>query len=69
MLRFTGGSQATLDDQFDSSALLCTGFEDYKPGAAEEDDFLDPEELAVMDANYRRRRTGASDGRNMVTGY
>lgn len=71
LLRFTGNNQATLDDQFDSTALLAHGFENYKPGAAEEEDFTLDEELALMaDARYRRRGAiGAGDGRSVVTGY
>jgi len=71
MLKFTGNRQATLDDQFDSTALLVSGFENYKPEAAEEDDFTADEELAILaDAKYRRRGALAqADGRSQVTGY
>jgi len=67
-LRFTGRSQATLDDQFDSTSLICIGFENYKPEAAEEEDFLEDEELSLR-AMARMRRGPGRDGRSLVTGY
>ena len=62
LLKFTGHSEATLDDQFDSAALLSLGFEDI--AHLEEDDFLDEEEVELIRGDPRR--TG---GRNAVTGY
>ena len=68
LLRFTGNAQATLDDQFDSTSLVCIGFENYKPEAAEEEDFLEPEELSIREMN-RLRRGPSRAGRSQVTGY
>jgi hypothetical protein len=62
MLRFTGHSDATLDDQFDSAALLSLGFEDL--ATVEEDDFI-PEEEWV----FRRSDPRLEQGRSRVTGY
>lgn len=67
-LKFTGSSQATLDDQFDSTSLLCIGFENYKPEAAEEEDFMEEEELSLRQLAINRRGPGR-DGRSSVTGY
>lgn len=68
LLKFTGLTEATLDDQFDSTALLAIGFESHKPEAAEEDDFMEEEELEIM-TRARRRMQGLDDGRSLVTGY
>ena len=62
LLRFTGHSEATLDDQFDSAALLSLGFEDLAD--VEEDDFDGEEEHSL-----RRDDPRVSAGRNQVTGY
>lgn len=67
-LRFTGNSQATLDDQFDSTSLLCVGYETVKP-AVDEEDYMDEEELSLVEMNRRRRGAYGQDGRSMVTGY
>lgn len=67
LLRFTGGAQAVLDDQFDSAALLALGAE--RMGDVEEDDFIEEEELEILEMNRSRRRSGHSDGRSYVTGY
>lgn len=68
LLRFTGGAQAILDDQFDSDSLLAIGAE--RIGDAEKDDFVDDEELSILaDARYRRQRGIEVTGRSMVTGY
>jgi len=66
VLRFTGYATATLDDQFDSGALLSTGF-DHMP-EVEDDDFWQDEDYE-MDRGYRTRGGSASDGRSAVTGY
>lgn len=66
MLRFTGGSQATLDDQFDSNSLLAIGAE--RLGKQESDDFEQEEELSIQEMNRLRRGAGR-DGRSAVTGY
>lgn len=62
LLRFTGHSEATLDDQFDSSALLSLGFDDL--ANVDEDDFLDEEEVEARSNNPRKY-----SGRSTVTGY
>jgi hypothetical protein len=67
-LKFTGASEATLDDQFDSASLLARGFELYMDQAAEREDFLDPEELEI-ELRARRRFSGYDEGRSPVTGY
>ena len=69
MLKFTGGTQATLDDQFDSTSLLALGFDKYmeKP---EEEDFMQDDEVALLDAARRRTHSShAEDGRSQTTGY
>lgn len=69
LLKFTGGAQAILDDQFDSTAQLMIGFE--IEGKVDEDDFTDQEELAVLRANRGRfsRGQAEADGRSETTGY
>ena len=62
MLHFTGTSDATLDDQFDSAALLSLGFEDLADVV--EDDFEGEEE-----AYFRREDPRQFSGRSAVTGY
>lgn len=62
MLRFTGYADATLDDQFDSAALLSLGFDDLAD--TDEESFVDEEEL-----EFRRQDPRRSLGRNRVTGY
>lgn len=62
MLRFTGMSDATLDDQFDSTAILSRGFDEF--AVVEAEDFMDEEELY-------RSKTGPAEGqgRDSTTGY
>lgn len=64
LLRFTGDSEALLDDQFDSTVWLCRGFEDK---LVEDDDSLsdEEEEFNRMSASLRR----GGEGRSPVTGY
>lgn len=62
MLRFTGRDDATLDDQFDSAALLSLGFEDL--AEVDDDDFLPEEEW-----RFRASDPRVLDGRSQVTGY
>jgi predicted phage terminase large subunit-like protein len=62
LLKFTGYSEATLDDQFDSTAILFKGLNQVSDVDAE--DFLDEEELEMAAQDPRR-----SHGRNKVTGY
>lgn len=62
LLRFTGYSDAVLDDQFDSAALVSRGFEELP--LLEEEDFMDDDEL------YARGTGPSSDkGRSQTTGY
>lgn len=68
LLKFTGVSEALLDDQFDSTALLASGIENYKP-EVEEDEFVEDEELSIREMNRLRRGLGQSSGRSTVTGY
>ena len=62
VLKFTGNSEATLDDQFDSAALLSLGFEDLSHMTDE--DFKSEEE-EEMERNDPR----VASGRNIHTGY
>ena len=62
LLKFTGRGQATLDDQFDSAALLSLGFEDIAHLA--EEDFMSEDEEEMIYADPRR-----AAGRNAITGY
>lgn len=62
LLRFTGNADATLDDQFDSSAILAKGLE--LVAEIEEDDFLDDDELEMIHNDPRK-----AYGRSVVTGY
>jgi len=61
-LRFTGFSEATLDDQFDSTAILFKGMDSLPD--LEEDDFEAEEELEMRRQDPRREA-----GRSSVTGY
>tara|TARA_R110000868_G_scaffold304180_4_gene564711 strand:- start:1493 stop:2968 length:1476 start_codon:yes stop_codon:yes gene_type:complete len=65
-LRFTGSAAATLDDQFDSAALLSRGFDTFTH--VEKEDFFDDEEWALEEGFHRRKQT-AAHGRSLVTGY
>lgn len=68
LLKFTGASEAKLDDQFDSTSLLAIGFDRYMD-RVEEEDFVDDEEFRIRMAARARRGGAASDGRSQVTGY
>lgn len=65
LLRFTGATEATLDDQFDSAGLLSRGIEDFSEVVPE--DFWSEEELEFEVQSVRTR--GRGDGRSKVTGY
>lgn len=65
VLKFTGVSDALLDDQFDSSALLAKGVENLPE--LEEEDFLDDEEEEYLRDSERLRSHGGE--RNASTGY
>ncbi len=62
LLRFTGTAAATLDDQFDSAALLCRGFDDLS--MVEEEDLLDGEEL-----EWLSQVPNKNVGRSLTTRY
>lgn len=62
MLRFTGNAEATLDDQFDSAALLSLGFEDLAD--VEDEDFVEEDEIEMRRSDPRNLQ-----GRSKVTGY
>jgi len=63
-LKFTGGKQAKLDDQFDSTATLCIGLENM--GSLDEEDFEETDELEEEENQYYREN---AVGRNRHTGY
>jgi len=64
LLKFTGYGESTLDDQFDSAALLALGVE--RLGPVEDEDFESDEELEIL---ARNRMRPEQDGRSRVTGY
>jgi len=67
LLRFTGTSEALLDDQFDSAALLSKGFEEFR--LLESDEFMSDAEEQLEERSRSLRRGTGSDGRSQVTGY
>lgn len=65
--RFTGESDAVLDDQFDSTAILCAGLAELKLGQVPEiEDFLTESEEEYMFTSEALKYGGA---RNAITGY
>lgn len=64
LLRFTGDSEAMLDDQFDSTVWMSVGFESE---SVEDEDALteDEEEFLAQSARHK----GGGDGRSKHTGY
>src|SRR6266850_631347 len=64
VLRFTGVTEATLDDQFDADSLLCRGFEEFYD--LSEEDFESDEARGFREMAVAAR--GVS-GRNQYTGY
>jgi len=66
VLRFTGYATATLDDQFDSAALLSLGFDDFQH--VEREDFFE-EDHWEMERGFRQRGTTEDMGRSATTGY
>ena len=66
LLKFTGDSEALLDDQFDSSALLSKGLEDYRSDLEIEDFETDVQRDWRGQSEILR---GGGDGRSTVTGY
>ena len=67
LLKFTGYSEATLDDQFDSAALLSRGFDSL--AEVERDDLLSPEEQEWEAGLFEQLRAPEVSGRSAVTGY
>jgi hypothetical protein len=67
LLRFTGTAAATLDDQFDSTALLSLGFDKF--AHVEPEDFFDAEDLEMEKGFWNRKKSGPSSSRNATTGY
>jgi hypothetical protein len=63
LLRFTGDTEAVLDDQFDSAALLARGFESWN--VDEEDGKTEEEE----EFEYQAKTHRELQGRSAVTGY
>lgn len=61
-MRFTGNSDAVLDDQFDSAAILSRGFDDLP--VIDEEYFMTEEEIY-----FRKTGPVKAAGRNRVTGY
>lgn len=64
LLTFTGVTDAVLDDQFDSTALMSLGFDDFHE--VEEEDFISEEEWMEEREARRYRSRGSS---RSVTGY
>lgn len=64
LLKFTGVTEATLDDQFDSTALLSLGFEGVH--VLDDEDFMSDEEKEFEAMVIASRK---ADGRSAVTGY
>lgn len=62
LLRFTGAAAATLDDQFDSAALLSRGFDSFRH--IDEDEWTADDEF-----EFRRATPPQVSGRSEVTGY
>lgn len=62
LLRFTGYSDAVLDDQFDSAAILSRGIENLP--ILDDEDFMDEDELAML-----RKTPRSGQGRSETTGY
>jgi hypothetical protein len=62
ILRFTGYSEASKDDQVDAAALLSLGFDDLQEMSS--DDFISEEEEDMIKTDPRKIR-----GRNTITGY
>ncbi len=66
-LKFTGTAAATLDDQFDSAALLSRGFDDF--AQVEEEDFFNEDQQELERGFWMHRSGGSATGRSSVTGY
>ena len=66
LMRFTGNSDAVLDDQFDSAAILSAGFDSV--ALVEEEDFYSDNQWE-MEEGFRTRGGAAEQGRSVTTGY
>jgi hypothetical protein len=66
-LRFTGTAAATLDDYFDSAALLSRGFDDF--AHVEVQDFYGEDEWEMEKGFWNRGKQSDGAGRSRVTGY
>ena len=64
LMRFTGDSEALLDDQFDSTATLFLGLE--KSPDVEEEDSISQDEIEFRSRGDELRK---NSGRSLVTGY
>src|SRR5271166_943989 len=64
--RFTGDSDAVLDDQFDSTSILCRGVAD--PPEVTQEDFMTEEEEEFLFRSRSLKRSGGGE-RNSITGY
>lgn len=62
LMRFTGNSDAVLDDQFDSTAILSRGYDDLP--VIDDEYFMTEEEIY-----FHRKEPAKPIGRNRVTGY
>jgi hypothetical protein len=65
LMRFTGDSEAVLDDQFDSTSILCRGLESRQPDLEAEDFLTESEEEFLWHSSALKK----SHDRNAVTGY
>ena len=66
-LRFTGLAAATLDDQFDTAALLSLGFDNF--AQVEKEDFFTEDEWELERGFWNRPKQTSGGGRSQVTGY
>ncbi len=66
LLKFTGASQAMADDQFDATAWLSRGFDNF--GMVDVDNFKDEEEWD-MERQSKLHYGGDNGGRSASTGY
>ncbi len=67
LLTFTGITDAVLDDQFDSTALLSRGFDEM--AEVEPQDFMSEEEEWMERESRNLRSSQGGNGRSAVTGY
>lgn len=67
LLRFTGVAAATLDDQFDSAALICRGLDLFRE--IDEDDFFSDEDLSFREQQSRARSQHNQKEPGFRTGY